>query len=294
MTWPRGRRRVERCVTPAIPASNPPLLVFDSGVGGLSVLEPIRALLPGIAVIYAADNAGFPYGTKTEAEIASRVPALLGRLVERYRPRLVVIACNTASTIALAPVRAALDLPVVGTVPAIKPAAEASRSRVIGVLGTAATVRQPYVDRLSAEFAADCTVLRHGSSRLVELAEAKLRGIAPDPVAVAHELAGLLDQPSGDRLDTVVLACTHFPLLAGELAAASPRPLHFVDGAQGIARRVAYLLSNTAPVFCSTPAQDHRAAPPASSRAVFTMRSPDVDALRAALHSYGLDDIDFL
>ncbi len=292
--WPRGPRRLERRVTSAIPALDAPVLVFDSGVGGLSVLEPIRALLPGIAVVYAADNAGFPYGTKTEAEIASRVPALLGRLVERYRPRLVVIACNTASTIALAPVRAALDLPVVGTVPAIKPAAEASRSRVIGVLGTAATVRQPYVDRLSAEFAADCIVLRHGSSRLVEFAEAKLRGIAPDPVAVAHELAGLLDQPEGDLLDTIVLACTHFPLLAEELAAASPRPLNFVDGGRGIARRVAYLLSNTAPVSSPTPARDPGAAPPASSRAVFTRHSRDVDALRPALHSYALDDVDFL
>jgi glutamate racemase len=271
-----------------------PILVFDSGVGGLSVLGPIRALLPDIAVVYAADNAGFPYGTKTEAEIASRVPALLGRLVERYRPCLVVIACNTASTIALAPVRAALDLPVVGTVPAIKPAAEASHSRVIGVLGTAATVRQPYVDRLSAEFAAGCTVLRHGSSALVELAEAKLRGIAPDPAAIANELAGLLDQPGGDRLDTIALACTHFPLLALELAAAAPRPLTFVDGGRGIARRVAYLLSNTAPAANSTPAHGRRAAPPASSRAVFTRPSADVDALRPALHSYGLDTVDYL
>ncbi|MGI4879874.1 MAG: glutamate racemase, partial [Janthinobacterium lividum] len=152
------------------------ILLFDSGVGGLSVLPHVRALLPQWPIVFAADNAGFPYGTKTEAEIAGRVPALLGRLVERYRPRLVVIACNTASTIALGPVRAALDLPVVGTVPAIKPAAAISRTRVIGVLGTPATVRQPYVDRLSAEFASDCKVLRHGSGRLVELAEAKLRG----------------------------------------------------------------------------------------------------------------------
>lgn len=271
-----------------------PLLVFDSGVGGLSVLAPIRDLLPGVPVVYAADNAGFPYGTKTEAEIAARIPALLGRLVERYRPRLVVIACNTASTIALAPVRAALDLPVVGTVPAIKPAAEASVTRVIGVLGTAATVRQPYVDRLSVEFAADCTVLRHGSSVLVDLAEAKLRGIAPDPAAVAHELAGLLDQPGGDRLDTIALACTHFPLLADALAGAAPRALKFVDGGRGIARRVAYLLSNTAPVLSPTPAQSRGAAVPASSRAVFTRASDDVDALRPALHGYGLDAVDFL
>ena len=130
-----------------------PLLLFDSGVGGLSVLDAIRRLLPTAPIVYVADSGGFPYGTKSEAEIAARVPALLGRLVERYRPRLVVIACNTASTIALAVVRAALDLPIVGTVPAIKPAALASTTRAIGVLGTNATVRQPYVDRLAAEFA---------------------------------------------------------------------------------------------------------------------------------------------
>jgi len=259
------------------------LLFFDSGIGGLSVLGPTRARLGGLPVVYCADNAGYPYGTKTEAEIAARVPALLGRLVERYRPRLVVVACNTASTIALAAVRAALDLPVVGIVPAIKPAAEISRSRVIGVLGTNATVRQPYVDRLSAEFAADCLVLRHGSSRLVELAEAKLRGHATDRQDYARELAGLLDQPGGERMDTVVLACTHFPLVADELAAVAPRPLAFVDGGPGIARRVAHLLGNPAPVALAH-----------DGVAVFTARADDVDALGPALHSYGLDRIEFL
>ena len=153
-----------------------PILFFDSGVGGLSVLGPTRELLPNAPIVYAADSAGFPYGKRSEAEIASRVPALLGRLVERFHPRLAVIACNTASTIALDHVRSALDLPVVGTVPAIKPAAEMSKTRVIGVLGTEATVRQPYVDDLAAKFAADCTIIRHGSPELVELAEAKLAG----------------------------------------------------------------------------------------------------------------------
>ncbi len=260
------------------------ILVFDSGVGGLSVLGPVRERLPDRPVVYVADNGGYPYGTKTEAEIAGRVPTLLGRLVERIRPTLVVIACNTASTIALAAVRAALDVPVVGTVPAIKPAAAVSTTRVIGVLGTAATVRQPYVDRLSAEFAADCTVLRHGSADLVAAAEAKLRGQVPDPRIFAAAMTGLLDQPAGERLDTVVLACTHFPLVAGELAAAASRPLNFVDGGRGIARRVAYLLMNTAPA-CS---------PPSPGRAVFTAAGADVDALAPALHSYGLDSIEFL
>ena len=188
-----------------------PVLFFDSGVGGLSVVAPAQALLPRMPIVYAADSAGFPYGTRTEVEIAARVPALLGRLVERYRPRLVVIACNTASTIALSAVRAALDVPVVGTVPAIKPAAALSKTRVIGVLGTEATVRQPYVDDLAARYAADCTVLRHGSAKLVELAEAALAGTPPDADAIAAELDGLFAQPGGDRIDTIVERLHPFP-----------------------------------------------------------------------------------
>jgi glutamate racemase len=260
-----------------------PILFFDSGVGGLSVLAPTRTLLPHAPIVYAADNAGFPYGTKREEEIATRVPALLGRLAERYRPRLIVIACNTASTIALAGVRAALELPVVGTVPAIKPAAELSQTRAIGVLGTEATVRQPYVDDLSAKFAADCLVLRHGSAELVQLAEAKLRGEPTDPAAYRAALGGLLDQPGGDRIDTVVLACTHFPLVADELRAASPRPLAFVDGGAGIARRTAYLT-------------DGQLWPdaPAAGIAVFTARFEPTAGLSAGLRRLGLDHIRFL
>ena len=217
-----------------------PLLFFDSGVGGLSVLQPTRALLPHAPIVYAADNAGYPYGTKSEAELAARVPALLGRLVERFRPRLAVIACNTASTIALDHVRAALEIPVVGTVPAIKPAAERSTSRVIGVLGTEATVRQPYVDDLAARFAADCIVLRHGSPELVELAEAKLAGHELPPGAVRSAILPLIEQPRGDEIDVMVLACTHFPLLAPEIATAFPA-IAQVDGGPGIARRIAHL-----------------------------------------------------
>ncbi|MBV5324953.1 MAG: glutamate racemase, partial [Rhodospirillaceae bacterium] len=202
---------------------------------------PARELLPQAPFVYVADNGGFPYGTRSEAEIAARVPALLGRLAERYRPRLIVIACNTASTIALAHVRSALDVPIVGTVPAIKPAALASRTRAIGVLGTDATIRQLYVDRLAAEFAADCAVFRHGSAELVTAAEAKLRGRAPDPAIFERAIAGLIEQAGGDAIDTIVLACTHFPLVAQELATAAPHPIAFVDGGEGIARRIAHL-----------------------------------------------------
>lgn len=258
-----------------------PLLIFDSGVGGLSVLAAIRRLLPDAPIVYAADSAGFPYGTKGAAEVAARVPALLGRLAERYEPALIVIACNTASTIALDAVRAALDLPIVGTVPAIKPAAALSQTRVIGVLGTDATIVQPYVDRLAAEFAADCRVIRHGSAELVELAEAKLRGAATDAADYARILDGLLKQPGGERVDTIVLACTHFPLVEAELAAAAPRPLAFVDGNQGIARRTQWLARELA-----------WPDGPGEGVAVFTGAA--ADAYRAGVAGYGLTRIEKL
>ena len=263
--------------------STRPLLIFDSGVGGLSVLGAIRALLPAAPFVYAADSAGFPYGTKRPAEIEARVPALLGRLAERFAPELIVIACNTASTIALESVRAALDLPVVGTVPAIKPAAALSQTRTIGVLGTEATVRQPYVDRLSAEFATDCLVLRHGSAELVDFAEARLRGETADAGACARALEGLFAQPGGDRIDTIVLACTHFPLVEQELAAASPRPVRFVDGKEGIARRTAWLTRGR---------RWPDSAP--EGTALFTGRETDVEAYRPGLARYGLTRLERL
>ncbi|WP_037500185.1 glutamate racemase [Sphingomonas jaspsi] len=254
-----------------------PILFFDSGVGGLSVLGPTRTLLPTAPIVYAADSAGFPYGTKSEAELAARVPALLGRLVERFHPRLAVIACNTASTIALDHVRAALDIPVVGTVPAIKPAAELSKSRVIGVLGTEATVRQPYVDDLAASFAADCKVIRHGSAEMVELAERKLAG---DPVSVEDvraAVAPLVEADGAAGMDVMVLACTHFPLLADEIAAAYPR-IALVDGGAGIARRIAYL----------TRGQPWPVEAPGGI-AVFT--APPRPVLASALARFGLDEV---
>ncbi|MCP3736219.1 glutamate racemase [Sphingomonas sp. RP10(2022)] len=259
-----------------------PILFFDSGVGGLSVVAPTHALLPRAGIVYAADSAGFPYGTKSEGEIAARVPALLGRLVERYRPRLVVIACNTASTIALPVVRAALDVPVVGTVPAIRPAAAMSVTRTIGVLGTDATVRQAYVDDLAARFASDCTVLRHGSAELVRLAEAKLAGGETDPSRYRAVLGGLFDQPGGERIDVIVNACTHFPLVAAELAAAAPAGVRFVDGGPGIARRIAFL----------TQGQGWPEAP--EHGAVFTRLGDAERALAPALARYGIAKIEGL
>lgn len=260
--------------------ANSPILFFDSGVGGLSVLQPTRSLLPKAPIIYVADNAGYPYGKRSEKEIASRVPALLGRLVERFHPRLAVIACNTASTIALDHVRSALDLPVVGTVPAIKPAAEISKSRVIGVLGTEATVRQPYVDNLAAEFASDCMIVRHGAPELVELAEAKLAGDDVTVDAIRAAAQPMFDAPEGERIDVGVLACTHFPLLRDELSKAFPR-VEWIDGGPGIARRIAWLTREQAwPIEPSDGVMIFTAEP----------RSP----LMSALVRYGIGDVRLL
>ena len=215
--------------------------MFDSGVGGLTVLAELRRVMPEARVIYAADMAGLPYGAKTEAQVAARVAGLLGRMTERFAPRLVCIACNTASTIALSAVREVLEVPIVGTVPAIKPAAAVTKTGVIGLLGTAATVRQGYVDDLEKEFARGKRLLRYGANELVALGEAKLRGETVDPDEVAKAARGLVMQPYGQDLDTVVLACTHFPLLLDELAEAFGPQVAFVHGANGIARRVASL-----------------------------------------------------
>jgi glutamate racemase len=259
-----------------------PILLFDSGVGGLTVLAELRKLLPNAPVIYAADLTGLPYGEKTEAEIAARVAGLLGRMSERFKPRLITIACNTASTIALGMVREVLHVPIVSTVPAIKPAAAMTRTGTIGLLGTAATVRQKYVDDLEREFAQGKRLIRFACPGLVEAAEIRLRGGAPDPALFAAAAAGLRGQPGGEQIDTVVLACTHFPLVEEELRAALGGEVRFVDGAQGIARRIAYLTQGE-PFTRTSP-----------DVAVVTGSLADAAPLAPVLESYGLGRLESL
>ncbi len=261
----------------ADPAS--PVLLFDSGVGGLTVYDALREVLPQAPVIYAADLAGLPYGTKTEAQIAARVSGLLGRMAERFRPRLVCIACNTASTIALGMVRDVLEIPVVGTVPAIKPAAALTRTGTIGLVGTDATIRQAYVDDLEAKFAGGKRLLRVAAPGLVQAAEAKLRGEPVDPALIADVRDRLASLAEGARIDTLVLACTHFPLLADELAAAFGPDVAQVDGAQGIARRIAHLLEGQSFATGGAP-----------NRFVVTGPIAGAKGLEAALRSRGFGD----
>ena len=218
------------------------VLVFDSGVGGLSVYDAIAASGLALDLDYVADNAWLPYGLKSDADLRARVPALLHSLVQQWAPDLVVVACNTASTIALDAVRGALTTPVVGVVPPIKPAASLTRTGVIGLLATPATVRRAYTNDLIAQFAADKRIVRFGSSALVEAAEDALRGKTVDQAAITEAIDGLFGAPGGGEIDVVALACTHFPLIVQQLAAAAPRQCEWLDSGEAIARRVGNLL----------------------------------------------------
>lgn len=236
-------------------AMPPRILVFDSGVGGLSIVQEIRALLPTLGIDYLADSAFFPYGTRHEGELAQRVIAVIDAAIARLRPALVVIGCNSASTIALDLLRTRFDTPFVGVVPAIKPAAAASTTKTIGLLATEGTIMRDYTRELARQFAHDCTLVSYGSSKLVVQAEHLLHGRPLDRECIRQELARLWALRNADNIDAVVLGCTHFPLLKPQLIELAPVAVQWVDSGAAIARRVASLLppaaSQTPP---STPA----------------------------------------
>ena len=255
----------------------PRILIFDSGLGGLTVYEPVAALRPDAELIYVADDAFFPYGALEEDALVARVVSLMGELIQRFRPDLVVVACNTASTLVLAPLREAFETPFVGTVPAIKPAALASRSKLISVLATPGTVARDYTRALIHEFASDCEVTRVGARGLATLAERALRGETVADAEIAQEIAPAFVERAGRRTDEIVLACTHFPLLRERLAALAPWSVEWVDPAPAIARRVDALLG---------PARGQGAA--RAGRAHFTAGAPVSPALLRALLERGL------
>lgn len=223
----------------------PTILVFDSGLGGLTVLREVVRLRPEAHYVYVADDAFFPYGQHGEEAIIGRVVPLIGELIAAHAPDLVVIACNTASTLVLAHLRAAYSVPFVGTVPAIKPACARSRTKRVAVLGTRGTVQREYTRALIRDFAGDCRVTLVGSANLAALAETALGGGEVADAAIAAEIAPcfVADADDGPRTDTVVLACTHYPLLLDRLVRLAPWPVDWIDPAPAIARRVATLLA---------------------------------------------------
>jgi glutamate racemase len=220
----------------------PTILAADSGLGGLTVVAEIRKALPQARIAYLCDNAFFPYGTRPDAELLAHFLGVMTKAIERARPDLIVTACNTISTICLPQLRAATSIPVVGVVPAVKPAARQSRRKIIGVLATPATIDRPYTDDLIQRYAADCAVLKIGSAELVEMAEAKLLGHPVDRDRLRRILSSFFDRAADSQPDVIVLACTHFPLLREELQAAGPADVAWIDSGTAVARRVVEIL----------------------------------------------------
>ena len=254
-----------------------PVLMFDSGIGGLTVLREARVLMPERRFVYVADDAAFPYGAWEEDALRDRIVDLFGTLIAEHAPEIVVIACNTASTIVLDALRAAFpQTPFVGTVPAIKPAAERTRSGLVSVLGTPGTVRRQYTRDLISAWATKCHVRLVGSDRLASLAETYMRDGFVDEAAVSAEIAPCFIEKDGGRTDIVVLACTHYPFLVNRMRKTAPWPVDWIDPAEAIARRALSLLPPR--TFAGGMAPD---------LAVFTSGKAG-EAQRRLMHGFGL------
>jgi glutamate racemase len=253
------------------------ILIFDSGLGGLTVFREVKAARPDARYVYLADDERFPYGGIPEGELIERVRNVIGAAIDKHKPDLIVIACNTASTLALADLRAHFKMPFVGTVPAIKPACAQSKTKRIAVLGTQATVSREYTRALIREFASGCEVALVGSPKLAGFAEQELAGTPVADAEIKTEIAPCFIDADGRRTDTVVLACTHYPLLLTRFQANAPWPVDWLDPAPAIARRVANLLRDRAP-----------AAPPAPKpQMIFTSGRAPSQTLATALAQYG-------
>lgn len=221
----------------------PKILVFDSGLGGLTVYAEIARLRPDAHLIYAADDAAFPYGDLSADVLIARVMSVMERLIDRCGPDAVVIACNTASTLALPHLRARFShMPFIGTVPAIKPAAGLSRSGLISVLATPGTVARDYTHDLVRTYAAHCVVNLVGSSVLASLAEAFMQGSHIADAAIAEEILPAFVSDEHRRTDCIVLACTHYPLLLEHFERLAPWKVEWIDPASAIARRTDHVL----------------------------------------------------
>ncbi len=255
-----------------------PVLVFDSGIGGLTVLREARVLMPDRRFVYIADDAGFPYGGWEEEALRARIVALFGDFIAAHDPEIAVIACNTASTLVLDDLRRAYPaVPFVGTVPAIKPAAERTSSGLVSVLATPGTVKRAYTRDLIQSFASQCHVRLVGADRLASVAEAHIRGEKIDEALVAEQIAPCFIEKDGKRTDIVVLACTHYPFLANVFRRLAPWPVDWLDPAEAIARRTVSLL----PRGSEKELHHHH------DLAVFTSQKPDY-AIRRLMQGFGL------
>lgn len=263
-------------------------MVFDSGVGGLSIATAIKDILPSVSLVSVMDNGAFPYGKKDEEELIDRIESLLIKLLDKFRCDMVVIACNTASTVVLPKLRSRFLIPIVGVVPAIKPASKLSKTKSIGILATEGTIKRVYLDDLIDQFASECTIVKVGTNALVEMAEQKLRNEAVDLQKMERILDPFFSLSLEKPVDAVVLGCTHFPLLKDELKRVSlGRSIEWVDSSLSIANRVKYLFENSAKNRTSLEAAS------LSNIAIFTREDGSANALFSTLKKLGFDEILF-
>ncbi len=259
------------------------VLAFDSGIGGLGIVRAIRALSPLIQVDYLADTAVFPYGEQEDAALTERIISLVSHAVARLRPQAVVIACNTASTLALDALRVACPaIPFVGCVPPIRWAARQTKTGVIGLLATRATIRRPYLTRLHALYAPQCTLIAHAAPHLASYAEQVFRGHPVPDSAIYKDIEGLFNHPDSARLDAVGLGCTHYTFMLDRLRRLTPPTMAWLDPASAVARQCCTVLQALPPTHGHT-------APP--EQAWFTAYPQDAQALAMHLPAYGFDGI---
>ena len=223
------------------------ILIFDSGIGGLTILREVRVALPGRRIVYVGDDAGFPYGEWDEEQLIPRIVSVFERCLEAYSPELAIVACNTASTLIMPALRERFDIPFVGTVPPIKPAATRTASGLVSVLATEGTVKRRMVRDLIKDHAHLATVKLVASTGLARLAENHMQGTSIDHEKLARELEPCFVEQSGRRTDIVVLGCTHYPFLVHEMRRLAPWPVDWIEPAEAIARRTVSLIGVTPP-----------------------------------------------
>lgn len=260
------------------------VLAFDSGIGGLGIVRAIRALSPHIRVDYLADTAVFPYGEQDDALLTERIISLICLAVARLRPQAVIIACNTASTLALDALRAACPtVPFIGCVPPIRWAARQTKTGVIGLLATRATIRRPYLSRLHALYAPQCTLIAHAAPHLASYAEQVFRGQSVSEHAIYKDIEGLFQHPDSARLDAIGLGCTHYTFVLDLLRKLAPAGISWLDPAGAVARQTCTVLQTLPPMTADSARRPEQA--------FFTARPQDAQALAAQLPAYGFNDI---
>lgn len=264
---------------------NPNFLIIDSGVGGLSIWQEIQRRIPHSRACYVADNGAYPYGALEEPVLVARLLSLLPGLEQRYQPDIIVIACNTASTVVLDHLRAQTSTPIIGVVPAIKPAAELSQTRHIALLATPGTIKRQYIDRLIQDFGKDCRVTRIGSHELVHEAEQKLRDQPVNSDSIQQVLDPLCQHDS--NIDVLILGCTHFPFLKEEIQACIPGSIKIIDSGAAIARRAAQVLEQM-------PANTHMGTPRLENTFLFTADSHAAHKLEPGIQHFGFNKIQIL